>query len=139
VPGRPGEFTVRPLYYGMLFAHLMGSGKFLPVTVTTPGSQDYVPAFALKPINGRGLRVIVENLTAKPSNVTLSVGGTAKSASVLHLTAAGLTATSGVRIQGAAVQANGTITPGAASVIACSSGNCELALGAYTAALVTIP
>jgi hypothetical protein len=138
VPGRPGEFTAEPLYYGMLFTHLLGTGNLLPVAVRVPSTSDNVTAFALKPATG-GLRLIVENLTGQQTSLTLSVGGQATSASVLHLTAPGLTATSGVKIQGAAVGTSGTIKPGPPTGIKCSSGRCQLALTPYTAALVTIP
>ena len=50
-----------------------------------------------------------------------------------------LTATSGVRIQGATVAANGTPRPGAATVVTCSSGRCGLTIAPYSAVLVTIP
>jgi hypothetical protein len=139
VPGRAGDFTVRPLYYGMLFAHLLGTGRLLPVTVRTPVGRDRVLAFALRPATGGGLRLIVENLTAEQARVTLAAGGSARSARVLRLTASGLTATSGVRIQGATVQPNGTIRPGPPTVITCSPGRCQLALPPYSAALITFP
>ena len=138
VPGQPGEFTAEPLYYGMLFAHLLGTGSLLPVAVRVPSTSDNVTAFALKPATG-GLRLIVENLTGQHTSLTLSVGGRATSASVLHLTAPGLTATSGVRIQGAAVGASGTIKPGPPTVIKCSAGKCQLTLTPHTAVLVAIP
>jgi hypothetical protein len=138
VPGRPGEFTAEPLYYGMLFAHLLGAGNLLPVAVRVPSTSDNVTAFALKPATG-GVRLIVENLTGQHTSLTLSVGGRATSASVLHLTAPGLTATSGVKIQGAAVGASGTINPGPPTVIKCSSGKCQLTLTPHTAVLVAIP
>jgi hypothetical protein len=138
VPGPRNEFAAEPIYYGMLFTHLLGTGHLLPVTVQAP-TGDYVPAFALKPATGGGVRLIVENLNDWYTSVTLSVGGHASSASVLHLTAPALTATSGVKIQGAEVGTNGKIKPGAPTVIQCSSGKCQLTLTPYTAVLVTIP
>lgn len=139
VPGLRDEFAAEPIYYGMLFTHLLGTGNLLPVTVSTGSASDRVTAFALKPATGGGVRFMVENLTDRGTNVTLSVGGHATSASVLHLTAPGLTATSGVRIQGAKVGANGKIKPGAPTVIQCSPGKCQLSITPYTAVLVTIP
>jgi hypothetical protein len=137
VPGER-EFAAEPLYYGMLFTHMLGTGSLLPVTVTT-STGDYVPAFALKPATGGGLRLMVENLSDGYTSVTFSAGGHASSATVLHLTAPALTATSGVTIQGAAVGADGTLRPGAPTVIPCSQGKCQLTLTPYTAALVNIP
>jgi hypothetical protein len=138
LPGRPDEYTVRPVYYGMLFTHLLGAGKLLPVTVRSDPAGRNVTAFALRPPTGGGLRIIVENLTGLSTSVELSAGGTSRSATALYLTAPGLTATSGVKIQGATVGANGTISPGVPASVKCP-GNCQLPLPPYTAALVTVP
>ena len=132
------EYAAQPIYYGMLFTHLLGSGNLQPVTVTTPRPSDHVTAFALKPSAGGGLRVIAEDLTDAAARVTLRVGGAATSAAVLRLTGPSLLATSGVRIQGAAVAANGSFTPGAPSTVTCSSGSCRLTLAPYSAVLVTV-
>jgi hypothetical protein len=139
VGGKRNEYAARPMYYGMLFTHLLGSGKLLPVTLSTHPRNDDVTAFALKPAAGGGLRYLVENMTYLRANVELSVGSHTRSVRVLHLTAPGLTATSGVRIQGAAIGANGTLKPGAPTIIRCSSGKCQLPVTPYTAVLVTIP
>jgi hypothetical protein len=96
--GDPREFTARPVYYGLVFTHLLGTGKFLPVKVSTGATARNVVAYALKPASG-GPRVMVENLTSLPTTITLAVGGNATSAKVLRLTAPGLLAKSGVRIQ----------------------------------------
>jgi len=132
------EYAAQPIYYGMLFTHLLGSGNLQPVTVTTPGPSDNVTAFALKPLTGGGLRVIAEDLTDAAAKVTLRVGGTPSSAAVLHLTGPSPLATSGVRIQGAAVAANGSFTPGAPNAVKCSSGSCRVTLAPYSAVLVTV-
>lgn len=132
---RPDEYNVRPIYYGMLFTHLLGTGHLLPVTVRSGGRN--VTAFALRPPAGGGPRLMVEDLTPSTTRVTISAGGTARFMAVQYLTAPGLTATAGARIQGASVGRDGTIAPGAPAIIACSGG-CQLTLPAYTAALVTI-
>lgn len=67
------EYAAQPIYYGMLFTHLQGSGYLLPVTVSSSSSAGNVKAFALKPLVGGGLRLIVENLSQYPTNVALSV------------------------------------------------------------------
>lgn len=65
------EYAAQPIYYGMLFTHLLGTGKLLPVTVAIANPGDHVTAFALRPSAGGGLRLIVENLTGDPADVTL--------------------------------------------------------------------
>jgi hypothetical protein len=139
--GTADEYSAQPIYYGMLFTHLLGSGHLVPVTVHTRAMSDYVTAFALKPLTGGGLRLLVENLTNSHTNITLTGVGKPSHASVLHLTgpSSGPTGTSGVRIQGASVAANGTFKPGAPTTITCSSGSCPLSLNPDTAVLVTIP
>jgi len=131
------EYAAQPVYYGMLFTHLLGSGNLRPVTVTTPAPGDNVTAFALRPAAG-GLRVIVENLTGAVAEVTLRGGGSASSATVLNLTGPSPLATSGVRIQGAAVAANGSFTPGPPGTVGCGSGRCRVTVAPYSAALVTV-
>jgi len=130
----PDEWGAQPVYYGMLFTRLLGAGQLLPVTVSTSGN---VTAFALDPDGGGGLRVIVENLSPRPADIALRVGGGTRTVSVLHLTASSLLATSGVRIQGARVAANGTLHPGTPNTGRCFAGDCPVTLAPYSAALVT--
>lgn len=130
----PDEWQAQPVYYGMLFTRMLGAGQLLPVTVSTSAN---LTAFALKPASG-GLRLMVENLSQIPADVTLQVGSDAQAASVLRMTAPSLLATSGVRIQGAPVAANGSLQPGKANTARCSSESCPIALAPYSAALVTV-
>jgi hypothetical protein len=132
------EYAAQPVYYGMLFTHLLGTGNLEPVTVTTRDAGGNVTAFALRPPSGSGVRVMTENLTGSVARVTLRTGGPASSAAVLRLTGPSLLATSGVRIQGASVAADGSFRPGAPSTVGCSSGSCRLTLAPYSAALVTV-
>lgn len=79
------EYAAQPIYYGMLLTH--------------------------KPLTGKGLRLIIENLSQYHSATTIKVAGHAGRATVLPMTGPSLLATSGVQIQGASVGATGTITP----------------------------
>jgi hypothetical protein len=132
------EYAAMPVYYGMLFAHLLGSGNLLPVTVSTGSSAGSIAAFALRPLTGGGLRLIVENLSGQPASTALRVGGHPASASVLHLTGPSPLATSGVRIQGAAVAANGGFTPGKPDTVRCAGGSCPVTISPYSAVLVSV-
>jgi hypothetical protein len=131
------EYATQPIYYGMLFTHLFGSGHLLPVAVSTSSSVGNVAAFALRTLSG-GLRLIVENLSPYQTSAALRVGGHPGSATVLRLTGPSLLATSGVRIQGAAVAADGSFTPGTLDSVQCSSGNCPVTIAPYSAMLVTV-
>jgi hypothetical protein len=132
------EYAAQPIYYGLLLTRLLGSGHLLPVTVSATSTAGNVVAFALRPLTGGGLRLIVENLSKYHTNAVLRVGGHPASAAVLHLTGPSLLATSGVRIQGAAVTASGKFTPGTPDTVHCSSGHCPITIAPYTAVLVTI-
>jgi hypothetical protein len=134
------QYAAQPVYYGMLFTHLLGSGQLLPVTLATSLANQNVTAFALKPFTGTGLRVIVENLGSNATNVALRVGGNPAMATILHLTgpSAGLLGKSGVKIQGASIATNGTFKAGAADIARCSAGICPVLVRPRTAVLVTI-
>ncbi|MGO9191298.1 MAG: hypothetical protein ACLP8X_22965 [Streptosporangiaceae bacterium] len=132
------EYAGQPIYYGMLFTHLLGAGRLLPVMVSTSSSAGNVTAFALKPLIGGGLRLIVENLSQYQTDVTLRVGGNPGTATVLHMTGPSLLATSGVEIQGAMVGANGSFKPGKPDTVHCTSGSCPVTIAPYTAVLVTV-
>jgi hypothetical protein len=129
-------YTAQPVYYGLLFAHLMSTGWTLPVTV--PAKATGLAAFAVRTSPGN-VRVMVQNETAAPASVALKVPGAAGQASTYSLTAPSLTATSGVRIQGATVTAAGTFKPGAPGHVTCKAGICNLTLPAYSAIILILP
>jgi hypothetical protein len=132
------EYTAQPIYYGMLFTHLLGPGRLLPTTVSMSSRAGNVAAFALTPEAGSDLRLMVENLSQYQTDVNLRVSGHPGTATVLHLTASSLLATSGVEIQSATVAANGSFTPGTPDTIQCSSQSCPITIAPYTAVIVTV-
>jgi hypothetical protein len=135
-----GKDTYRPqpLYYGLLFTRLLGTGTFLPAPVTISNKADHITAFALKPAKPGPVKVMVENLSSRATTTALKATGYRGHASALQLTGGSPLATSGVKIQGAQVAANGTLTPGKASSINCTTGTCNLVMAPYTALVVTL-
>lgn len=131
------SYRAQPIYYGLLFTHLLGTGQFLPVKVATSPNVGNVTAFAIKP-PGEGLRLMLENLSKKQLDATLQVGGDFRSASVLSLTGSNPLATSGIQIEGAAVAANGTFAHNSPSIVHCAPEGCPLTLAPYSAALITV-
>ena len=132
------SYSAQPIYYGLLFAHLLGTGRFLPVKVSVPPqSGGNVAAFALKSPDG-GSRLMLENLSGKQLDATLRLGATSGSATVLRLTGPGPLATSGVQIQGASVTANGDFAPGSPDIVHCAPRSCSVTLAPYSAAQVTV-
>jgi hypothetical protein len=148
------EFGPMPIYYGMLFAHMFGNGRLLPVNTATGSpvgptkgpavgaavgaAAPNLQAFALRPYSG-GLRVLVENLSPYRAATSVNPGASATSASELVMSAPSLLATSGVRVQGAQVAANGTFSPGKATPVACHGGTCRVTIEPYSAVMLTVP
>jgi hypothetical protein len=131
------EYVALPIYYGMLFTHLLGTGSLLPVTVSGGTSAGDVAAFALRSSTGN-INVIIENFSKTQAVIKLSVPGISSNASVLHLTAPSLLATSGVNIQGATVSANGVLQPGKANLVQCSAGECPITVAPDSAELINL-
>ena len=135
-------YTPQPIYYGLLFTRLFGIGAFLPVTVSTSSSDQHVVAFADKPPAtpaGGAVHVLVENMGSQTTTSTLQLTGyTGSSVQVMTMAGGSPLATSGIKIQGSSVAADGTFTPRAASVVACKAGACPLNLAPYSAAVVTL-
>ena len=131
------RYGAQPIYYGLLFTHLLGTGRFLPVKVSQSArGGGNVTAFALK-ASGGGIRVMLENLSGKQLDATLRLGNYSGPASVLRLTGPSPLATSGVQIQGASVDANGNFDPRSPGSVHCRAGSCSVTLPPYSAALVT--
>jgi hypothetical protein len=129
------QYAPQPEYYGLLFTHLLGAGRLLPVRVE---SNLNVTAFALSPFTGGGPHLMVENLSPTPAKAALRVGGNPRSATVLRLTAPSPLATSGITIQGAQVAADGSFTPGAPGTIGCAAGSCPVTIAPYSAVVVAV-
>ncbi len=101
------EYTAQPVFYGMLFSHLLGTGKLLPVKIHS--SVD-LAGHAVRASNGT-IRVVIENLSDSTATMTLNAGTVSGRASTTSLTGPSLSATSGVEIQGSSVQSDGTYSP----------------------------
>ena len=130
-------YRPQPIYYGMLFTHLLGTGKLLRVQIAA-SSGGNLTAFAVRPATGGGLRLMVENLSQQQASVTIDVGSYRGTAKVLRMTGPSLLATSGVRLQGASVTRKGGIKLGNPGTITCTAGGCPVTLAPYSAAMVTI-
>lgn len=131
-------FRPQPIYYGMLFAHLLGTGKFLPVKISSSSRAENLAAFALRPSHGGGLRLMVENLGKDWATATLRVGAYRGAATVLRLSGSSPLATSGAQIQGVSVAADGSYATGRPATVLCTSHGCPLTLAPYSAALVRL-
>jgi hypothetical protein len=132
-------YRAQPVYYGMLFTRLFGTGGFLPVTASAQATAEHLVAFADRPKTTGSIRVMLENTGPSSKSTTLRLDGyKGSSVQVLRMTGGSPTATSGIKIQGASVAGNGTLSPGAASVVPGKSGAVPLTLAPYSAVLVTL-
>jgi hypothetical protein len=132
-------YRAQPVYYGMLFARLFGTGGFLPVTLSAQAKAENLVAFADKLKTTGSVRVILENTGPSAKTTTLRLNGyKGSSVQVIRMTGGTPAATSGIKIQGASVAANGKLAPGATSVVACQAGAVPLTLAPYSAVLVTL-
>jgi hypothetical protein len=129
-------YTVMPEYYGLYMATRMGTGRFLPVTVS---SDHNVTAYAVRGDDGR-LRVAViekDDTTGAPVPVSLAVRGATGRASVLHLTGSTLASADGVAVQGATVDRQGRLNPGRADRVRVNRGTVNLDVASGSAVVIT--
>ena len=102
----------RPVYYGMLMFNLLGQGQMLNTTVNTGGLN--VTAYTVKPPTG-GLNLLIVNKDSTQNvQPNIHCGQIVHQASLLQMTGPNLGATTGIMIQGATVNLDGSFTPGTA-------------------------
>jgi hypothetical protein len=146
-------YTARPEYYGLYLASRLGTGRFLPVTVTAPAGQS-VTAYAVRGDDGH-LRVAVidKDPTGTPTRVRITgthgeaVGsGEAVAngprhhgtASLIHLTGTALDATTGTAVQGATVGRDGRLPHRPADRARLHDGTLATTIPSGSAALATL-
>lgn len=127
---------VRPEFYGILLFTLAGQGT-LYTTDISAGSLN-VTAYAVKTSSG-GLNVIVVNKDSTQNlQLTAQLPQSAGSATLLTMTGPGLSATSGVAIQGAGVNPDGTFAPADAYTLSPSVSQISCYVPALSAVLIQI-
>ncbi len=134
---------MRPEYYGILLFTLAGPGTLYRTTVSAGALN--VTAYAILTASG-GLNLIINN--QDPTNnlaLSVQVPTTPPIGSLLQLTqlttdAAGpsLTATTGVTLQGAEVDASGTFTPADPYLIAVNGNQLDCYVPALSAVLLKL-
>ena len=128
-----GHYVPQPLYYGMLLFHAATPGRFVPVELHT---QANVAAFGVLAGDGELHLVLINKDGKKPFEVRIAGLGSYQHASVLRLTAPGLSARSGITFAGHSVSLNGNWSPGPAQQVARQGEDFGLQLPAASAALV---
>lgn len=133
-----GIYTVMPEYYGLYMATRMGSGRFLPVSVS---SERNVTAYAVRGNDGRTRIAIVEkdDTSDTPVPVTIDFGAGDGMALVSHLTGDSLDSADGVTVQGAGVSRTGHLAPRPGDPVAVHEGTINLTVDSGSAAIITLP
>ncbi|WP_250036607.1 glycosyl hydrolase family 79 C-terminal domain-containing protein [Paractinoplanes maris] len=138
--GKAGElaqiYRVMPIYYGLWMARQLGSGRFLPVTLSTDRN---LTAYAVRGDDGK-LRLAViskEDPATGPVDVSITVGGANRTAGVLTMTGSSLTGVD-TAVQGATVGSDGRLRPGRPTRAPVRNGALSLQLTAGSAAVITL-
>jgi hypothetical protein len=131
-----GVIGARPEYYGLLLFALAGSGTLLETELSV-GSVD-ATAYAVRTPSG-GLNLIVVNKdTLQNLPLTIQTNQNIRTATMRLMTGASLAATSGVTIQGATVNPNGSFTPATPTTLTFSTDQTTCHIPALSAALISI-
>jgi hypothetical protein len=131
-----------PEYYGILLFTLAGTGTLLP-TQLSAGNLN-VTAYAIKSDSGGINLVLVNKDSTQNLSVSVQLPQPVNSAILLEMTqatgtsGASLTATSGVTIQGAVVNPDGTFSPEAAYTPSTSGSQLSCYVRALSAVLIKI-
>ena len=126
----------RPEFYGVTLFTLAGSGVLRQATISAGGLN--ATAYAIQAINGAWSIVINNNDQTQTLNVTIELPQTAPSAQLLALTGPSLDATTGIAIQGAAIQPNGAFSPAPATVLPTSGSSVTCSVNPLSAVLVKV-
>ena len=133
----------RPEYYGLLLFTLAGQGELYAANLSAGGLN--ATAYAVKPASG-GLNLVVVNKDLKQNlELTAHLPHRARSARLLALTQLSsgtaepeLLAHSGVTIQGAAVQPDGSFSPSPAYSVGARGSEVKCYVPALSAALIQV-
>jgi hypothetical protein len=134
-----GQFTARPLYYGMLFFREASKGRLLPFTLQAPDSLN-ITAHAVLKTDGSVLATLINKDLSKEALVTINIHRSIATADLLRLTGPAPDSTSGITLGGAAVNADGnwSARQSETAVISISRSTCLVKVPAASAVLVNL-
>ena len=133
-----GQFSARPLYYGMLLYAQAASGSLLTVTPAIADSLNCT-AHAVLRSDGAIQVILINKDETKNAFVTVSAGRHPGSATALRLAGPAIDSTSGITLGGAGVDAGGSwLASAPVENAAITDNGCTIRVPAASAALVTI-
>ncbi len=125
----------RPVYYGLLLFALAGTGQVLETSISAHKLN--VTAYAVHTQSGTNV-VIVNKDATQNLEVAITLPHSVQTATLMQMTGPALDATSGVAIQGAAVNPDGSFAPGAAYALAFSGRRIAAYVNAASAVLIQV-
>ena len=133
-----GALTAQPLWYALLLTSGLAGDRPLRSTLLAPAGTNMAISALRTPAGGlRFLIVDDEPAGAPAASVALPVGSAFKAAAVLPLTAPSPEATSGIRLAGADVAPDGSLTRMRPASLPTTGGVVTVTVPASSAALVT--
>ncbi len=131
-----GVIETRPEYYGLYLFAMAGAGTLLETRLSA-GDAD-ATAYALRTA-GSGLNIIVVNKDpAQNLTITVETLQSIQTATVQIMTAPGLAATSGITIQGATINKDGSFAPANPDTLTPAGTQTTCFIPALSAALISI-
>ena len=137
-------YTAAPEYYGLYLADRMGSGRFLPVRISSGGSgtAPNLTAYAVRGDDGKIRIAVIEKDATTAASVNIAIrftgGHSSASATVVHLTGKSLASAQGVQIQGVSVDRAGRLPYRPANRLRVHNGTLALAVASGSADLITL-
>ncbi len=132
---------VRPVFYGMKFFALAGTGTLFQTRLSVGGVN--VTAYAVRDSSGNMTLVIVNKDTTQNFKMTISLPHNVSSASLITMTqnASGnegpsLSATSGVTIQNSVIALNGSFSPSTSYSLSAGGSQIDCYVPALSAVLI---
>jgi uncharacterized protein (TIGR03437 family) len=124
----------RPEFYGVKLFTLAGQGTLQQTTISASGLN--ATAYAIRSVGGAFSIIINNKEQVQSLNVTIQLPQpSAQSATLLQMTGPSLDATTGIMIQGATIQPNGSFSPGSELALATLSCN----VSPLSAVLIQVP
>jgi hypothetical protein len=130
-----GPLAVQPDFYGLLLVHQLEGGRWVPISARLPRPMS---GFAL--VMGDGsIRLVLDNpAPTGGARITIRAGGRRAVLGVLRLTGPSLAATSGVRLGGTSVAADGSWRPASGGRAASATDEVSVELAPASAAIVSL-
>ncbi len=126
----------RPEYYGLLLFALAGTGTLLETQLSAGGVD--VTAYAVRTPSG-GLNIVLVNKDTRQNLIlTIQANQPVNTASIQTMTGPSLAAVSGVTIQGATINQDGSFAPASPGTLTAAAGQTTCLLPALSAALISI-